>query len=37
MGMGRSSRPEFTAETIEDSEDFFTDAVEAFRAEFQLQ
>lgn len=37
MGMGRSSRPEFTAKNIDEAEDFFTNAVEAFRSKFNLE
>jgi len=31
LGMGRSSRPEWTADNLEDSENFFVDSLELFR------
>jgi cardiolipin-specific phospholipase len=31
LGMGRSSRPEWTADTLEEAEDFFVESIEAFR------
>jgi cardiolipin-specific phospholipase len=37
LGMGRSSRPEWKAETLEEAEDFFVNSIEEFRRGMSLE